>query len=172
MGSYIRLIKLQSQHLRLCLNSLALRNAFADDLRDTTSAMSSFLTSAAMSALDIIQAYIESVSGDGYFNFCLDVRRVHAPHNKLLIPVHLPDHRTRSGLLDTPVPLATAHSSRTLGHPSLPTASHGPDGIVRSICHRSSISCCQNLSRSMSSGPDTLTSPSNRDANRRIVGVA
>lgn len=73
MGPYSRLIKLQSQHLRLCINSLAFRNAFADMLSAPGSSISGFVTTAAMSALDIVQAYIDSVSSDGYFDFSLDV---------------------------------------------------------------------------------------------------
>jgi hypothetical protein len=83
MGGYSRLIKLQSQHLRLCINSLALRNAFQEVLKDPTSVMYGLLTSAAMSALDIAQAYIDSATTDGYFTFALDVSFFSSLHAQL-----------------------------------------------------------------------------------------
>lgn len=76
LGRYTPLIKLQCQHFRLCLNSLALKAAFSEDLQAPDSFMSSCLSGAAMAALDMIQAYVDSSSSSLYLVFCLDVSGV------------------------------------------------------------------------------------------------
>lgn len=73
LGRYTPLIKLQCQHFRLCLNSLALKAAFSEELQAPDSFMSSCLSGAAMAALDMIQAYVDGSSSSPYLVFCLDV---------------------------------------------------------------------------------------------------
>lgn len=60
--------------MRLCLNALALKEAFAEMLlQDSSFERDQYVQKAAMAALDILQAFCESVSSDHQLAFCIDV---------------------------------------------------------------------------------------------------
>lgn len=60
--------------MRLCLNALALKEAFVEILlQDSSFDREQYVRKAAMAALDILQAFCESVSSDYQLSFCIDV---------------------------------------------------------------------------------------------------
>lgn len=69
LGASGRLAKLQSEHIRLCLNSLALKPGLTD-----TMSMTSYIQKATEAAINTVQAHADSVKDDMYLSYSVDVR--------------------------------------------------------------------------------------------------
>lgn len=102
LGKSGRLAKLQSEHVRLCLNSLALKPGLLEtDNSALTPSMASYVQKATEAAINTIQAHSDAVDEDDYLSYSVDVSfSVNLLHSDTRTDAAVYHHRsgTSSGL--------------------------------------------------------------------------